>query len=116
MMHKYRIAVVPGDGIGPEVISEGRKVIDAVSEMENFDVEWREFPNGAEHYLKTGELVSEETLKEMERCDAIYLGSVGDPRVPPGVLEQGILLTIRFYFDQYVNLSLIHISEPTRPY
>ncbi|RLG36233.1 3-isopropylmalate dehydrogenase [Methanosarcinales archaeon] len=110
-MHKYRIAVVPGDGIGPEVISEGRKVIDAVSEMENFDVEWREFPNGAEHYLRTGELVSEETLKEMERCDAIYLGSVGDPRVPPGVLEQGILLTIRFYFDQYVNLRPVKLFE-----
>ena len=107
----YKIAVIPGDGIGPEVISEGRKVLDAVSEVENFEIEWREFPHGAEHYLKTGELLGEETLKEIERCDAIYFGSIGDPRVPTGVLEQGILLTLRFYFDQFVNLRPVKLFE-----
>ena len=107
----YKIAVIPGDGVGPEVISEGRKVLDAVSEVENFEIEWREFPHGAEHYLKTGELLGEETLKEIERCDAIYFGSIGDPRVPTGVLEQGILLTLRFYFDQFVNLRPVKLFE-----
>ncbi|UYZ40541.1 MAG: isocitrate/isopropylmalate dehydrogenase family protein [Candidatus Methanospirare jalkutatii] len=107
----YKIAVIPGDGVGPEVISEGRKVLDAVSEVENFEIEWWEFPHGAEHYLKTGELLGEETLKEIERCDAIYFGSIGDPRVPTGVLEQGILLTLRFYFDQFVNLRPVKLFE-----
>ncbi|MCW7074524.1 MAG: isocitrate/isopropylmalate dehydrogenase family protein [Candidatus Methanospirare jalkutatii] len=107
----YKIAVIPGDGVGPEVISEGRKVLDAVSEVENFEIEWREFPHGAEHYLKTGELLGEETLKEIERCDAIYFGSIGDPRVPTGVLEQGILLALRFYFDQFVNLRPVKLFE-----
>ncbi len=110
-MERYKIAVIRGDGIGPEVISEGKKVLDAVSEFENFELEWIEYPHGAEHYLKTGELIGEDTLKELERCDAIYFGSIGDPRVETGVLEQGILLTMRFYFDQYVNLRPVKLLE-----
>ena len=107
----YRIAVIPGDGIGPEIINEGKKVIEAVSEKENFEVKWIEYPFGADHYLETGELLNEDALKEMEKMDAIYLGALGDPRVEPGVLEKGILLALRFYFDQYVNLRPVKLLE-----
>jgi 3-isopropylmalate dehydrogenase len=110
-MTQYKIPVLPGDGIGPEIIAEGRKVIDAVGERFGFDVEWIEYPHGADHYLETGELISEETLKELAGYPAIYLGSIGDPRVAPGILEKGILLTARFYFDQYVNLRPIKLLE-----
>ena len=107
----YRIAVIPGDGIGPEIINEGKKVIEAVSEKENFEIEWIEYPFGADHYLKTGELLNEDALKEMEKMDAIYLGALGDPRIEPGILEKGILLALRFYFDQYVNLRPVKLLE-----
>ena len=110
-MTQYKIPFLPGDGIGPEVIFEGKKVIDAAGERFGFDVEWIEYPHGADHYLKTGELISEGTLKELSGYPAIYLGSIGDPRVAPGILEKGILLTARFYFDQYVNLRPIKLLE-----
>jgi 3-isopropylmalate dehydrogenase len=110
-MTQYKIPVLPGDGIGPEIIAEGRKVIDAAGERFGFDVEWIEYPHGADHYLETGELISEDTLKELSGYPAIYLGSIGDPRIAPGILEKGILLTARFYFDQYVNLRPIKLLE-----
>ena len=110
-MTQYKVPVLPGDGIGPEIIAEGRKVIDAAGERFGFDVEWIEYPHGADHYLATGELISEETLKELSGYPAIYLGSIGDPRIAPGILEKGILLTARFYFDQYVNLRPIKLLE-----
>jgi tartrate dehydrogenase/decarboxylase/D-malate dehydrogenase len=110
-MTQYKIPVLPGDGIGPEIIAEGRKVIDAAGERFGFDVKWIEYPHGADHYLETGELISEETLKELSGYPAIYLGSIGDPRIAPGILEKGILLTARFYFDQYVNLRPIKLLE-----
>jgi len=111
MKQGYKIAVFGGDGIGPEVIREGKKVLEAVSEHENFELRWIDYPNGGEYYLRTGELLSEETLKELEQCDAIYFGSIGDPRVEPGILERGILLTLRFFFDQYVNLRPVKLLE-----
>ncbi len=110
-MTQYKIPVIPGDGIGPEVIFEGRKVIDAAGERFGFDIEWIEYPHGADHYLETGELISEGTLKELSDYPAIYLGSIGDPRIAPGILEKGILLTARFYFDQYVNLRPIKLLD-----
>ena len=110
-MTQYKIPVIPGDGIGPEIVAEGKKVIDAAGEKFGFDVEWVEFPQGADHYLETGELISLDTLKELSRYPVIYLGSIGDPRVAPGVLEKGILLAARFYFDQYVNLRPIKLLE-----
>jgi len=107
---KYKIAVIPGDGIGPEVISEGMKVLNAAAEAKSgLKLEFVEFPYGAEHYLKTGELVSEDGLKKLSKMDAIYLGALGDPRVQTGVLEQGILLKLRFYFEQYINLRPIKL-------
>lgn len=108
---KYKIPVIGGDGIGPEIVEEGKKVINAVSEVENFEVEWIHFPHGADHYLKTGELLSEDTLKELAKHKAIFLGALGDPRVETGVLEAGILLKLRFYMDEYVNLRPIQLLE-----
>ncbi len=110
-MTQYKAPVLPGDGIGPEIIAEGRKVIDAAGERFGFDVEWIEYPHGADHYLETGELISEDTLKELSGYSAIYLGSIGDPRIVPGILEKGILLTARFYFDEYVNLRPIKLLD-----
>ncbi len=105
----YKIAVIPGDGIGPEVMREGVKVLQAACELAGVELSLEEFPYGGEYYLKTGKLLEEEDLKELSRFDAIYLGAVGDPRIPTGVLERGLLLTLRFYFDQYVNLRPIKL-------
>ncbi|MGD0951787.1 MAG: 3-isopropylmalate dehydrogenase [Methanotrichaceae archaeon] len=107
----YKVPVIPGDGIGPEIIAEGRKVLEAAGEKHGFSFDWIEFPLGAENYLKTGELVSEETLKELSNYRAIYLGAIGDPRIKPSILEKGILLAMRFYFDQYVNLRPVKLLE-----
>jgi 3-isopropylmalate dehydrogenase len=101
----YRIGVIPGDGTGPEVIREGLKVLDAV--REGFDVELVRYDLGGERYLRTGEVLPDAVLEELRGLDAIYLGAVGHPQVPPGVLERGLLLRIRFELDQYVNLRPI---------
>ncbi|WP_121162549.1 3-isopropylmalate dehydrogenase [Micromonospora pisi] len=95
-----RIAVVAGDGIGPEVVAQARKVIDAVLP----GVEATEYDLGAARYHRTGEVLPESVQAELAGHDAILLGAVGDPTVPPGVLERGLLLRLRFDFDQYVNL------------
>ena len=108
---KYKVPVIPGDGIGPEIVAEGMKVAEAAAEKHGFDIEWTTFSLGADHYLETGELVGEETLKDLSKYKAIYLGSIGDPRVKPGVLEKGVLLAMRFYFDQYVNLRPVKLLE-----
>lgn len=110
-MVQYTIPVIAGDGIGPEVIAEGKKVLDAASEVHGFELEWIDYPHGAEHYLATGELMPEDTLRELEKYKAIYLGAVGDDRVEPGILEKGILLAMRFYFDQYINLRPIKLLD-----
>ena len=107
----YNIALIPGDGIGAEIIREGRKVIEAASYKFGIEIKWNEYPFGAEHYLKTGELLPDSSLKEIEDMDAIYLGAVGDPRVKPGILEKEILLKARFYFDQYINLRPIRLYK-----
>jgi 3-isopropylmalate dehydrogenase len=107
---RYRIAVIPGDGIGPEVIREGVKVLQAVQDtLSDLKFDFTYFPYGSDHYLRTGETISEDGLKELAKFDAIYLGALGDPRIPPGILEQGILLRIRFHFEQYVNLRPVKL-------
>jgi 3-isopropylmalate dehydrogenase len=95
-----RIAVVAGDGIGPEVVAQARKVLDAVLP----GTEATEYDLGAARYHRTGEVLPDSVLAEFAGHDAILLGAVGDPSVPPGVLERGLLLKLRFAFDQYVNL------------
>ncbi len=106
-----KIGVIPGDGIGPEVIAEARKILDVVAEKHSLTFEFEEFPLGAGHYLKSGEVLSDETLQRLSKKDAILLGAMGDPRVKPGILEKGILLRLRFHFDQYINLRPVKLLE-----
>jgi 3-isopropylmalate dehydrogenase len=105
----YRVGLIPGDGIGPEIIREGVKVLKAVSERFDFKIEFIEYDFGGERYLKTGETLPDSAIEEFKKLDAIYLGAVGDPRVPPGILEKGILLKIRFELDQYINLRPVKL-------
>ena len=105
----YRIASIGGDGIGPEIVAEGKNVLDAAGERFNFDIEWTDFDIGADRYLATKELLTESDLSELKKFRAIYFGAIGDARVQPGILEKGILLALRFHFDQYVNLRPIRL-------
>jgi len=100
----YKIAVIGGDGTGPEVVAEGLKVLKAVSKKHKFDYQLEEFDFSGKRYLKTKELVSDQDIAKLKTFDAIYLGAVGDPEVKPGILEHGVLLRIRFALDQYINL------------
>ncbi len=108
-MKCYRIAAVPGDGTGPEVIREGRKVLDTAAKKFGFKIEWTDYDLGGARYLKTGELLPDSALAEFRKQDAIYLGAIGDPGVKPGILEKGILLRLRFELDQYINLRPIKL-------
>jgi 3-isopropylmalate dehydrogenase len=103
-MKSYKIAWLPGDGIGPEVTEEARKAVDAAGAKHEFKIEWVRYPFGAAHYQRTGETLPDSALAEMALCDAMLLGAVGAPSVKPGILERGILLKLRFHFDQYINL------------
>ena len=103
-MKKYDLGILAGDGIGPEVTAEARKCVDAAGEIHGFSASWKEYPFGADYYLKHGEALPKTALDEMASHDAMLMGAIGDPRVPPGPLEQEILLALRFHFDQYVNL------------
>lgn len=105
----YRIAVIPGDGTGPEVIKEGLKVLRAVSEKIHFKYETIHYDFGGERYKKTGETLPDSALKELKDANAIYLGAIGHPEVKPGILEKGILLKIRFSLDQYINLRPVKL-------
>jgi len=95
-----RLAVIAGDGIGPEVVAEGLKVLRAVAP----DVETTPYDLGASRWQRTGELLPEPVLDELRGHDAILLGAIGDPSVPPGILERGLLLRLRFELDHHVNL------------
>ena len=103
MSRSHRIALLGGDGIGPEVVAEGCKVLDALQDLEGFTTERVDYDLGGRRYAATGEVLSDKTLEELRGFDAIYLGAVGTPEVPPGVIEKGLLLKLRFAFDQYVN-------------
>ena len=102
MVHK--IAVISGDGTGPEVVAEGLKVLAAASKKHKFDCKLEELDFSGKRYLKTGALVSDKDIEKLKTFDTIYLGAVGDPDVKPGILEHGVLLRIRFALDQYINL------------
>jgi 3-isopropylmalate dehydrogenase len=106
-MHK--IAVIPGDGTGPEVVAEGLKVLKAASEKFGFQYQLKHFDLGGERYLKTQEILPDSVLDELRKVDVIYLGAIGHPEVKPGVLEKGILLKIRFDLDQYINLRPVKL-------
>ena len=110
-MTNYKLAIIPGDGIGPEVIREGLKVLAATAKKHNFTYETTEFPYGGTRYLKTGEVLSDEELNALKKFDAIYLGGIGHPDVKPGILERGILLKMRFDLEQYINLRPVKLYE-----
>jgi 3-isopropylmalate dehydrogenase len=100
----YRIAVMPGDGTGPEVIGEALKALDAVSSKTGFRIDRVHYDLGGERYLRTGEVLPAGTVAELKQFDAILLGAIGHPDVAPGILEKGLLLELRFQLDQYINL------------
>jgi 3-isopropylmalate dehydrogenase len=104
-----KIAVIGGDGTGPEVAAEGLKVLQAIAKLENFAFETQDFDFGGNRYLRTGETLPKGAVDELRKFDAIYLGAVGHPDVPPGVLEKGLLLELRFQLDQYINLRPVKL-------
>ncbi len=106
-MHK--IAVIPGDGTGPEVITEALKVLAVASEATGFDYETAHFDFGGERYLRSGETLPKGAVEELREFDAILLGAIGHPDVAPGILEKGILLRLRFELDQYINLRPVKL-------
>jgi 3-isopropylmalate dehydrogenase len=112
----YKIAVIGGDGIGPEVVREALKVLKKTSELFGFTYETTEFPFGSEHYLNTGELVPESAYSEYKEHDAILLGAIGDPRCEVGLVERAVIAGIRFQLDLYINLRPIKLySESLCP-
>ncbi len=105
----YKIAVIPGDGTGPEVIREGLKVLKAAGKNYKFEYETKIFDFGGERYLKTGKTLEDSDIEELKKYSAIYLGAIGHPDVKPGILETGILLKLRFSLDQYINLRPVKL-------
>lgn len=111
-MRTYKIAVIPGDGVGPEVLTEGIKVLKRISELDgNFCFQDTWFPWGCEYYLKTGRMMPEDGIEQLKQFDAIYLGAVGYPGVPDHISLWDLLLTIRKNFDQYVNLRPVKLLK-----
>ena len=109
-MQTHRMAVVAGDGIGPEVIAEGIKVLNAIAEMDgSFRFEWTHFPWGCEYYLKNGVMMDPDGIEKLSAFDAIFLGAVGAPGVPDHISLWGLLLEIRKKFDQYINLRPVKL-------
>ena len=105
----YKIAVLPGDGTGPEVVTEGLKALAAVADKVGFQYETTEFDFGGDRYLKTNEVLPDSAVTELQEFDVIYLGAIGHPDVKPGILEKGILLRLRFELDQYINLRPVKL-------
>ena len=106
-----KIAVIPGDGTGPEVTAEALKVLAAVSKLEKFAFETQPFDWGGERFLKTGETLPAGGVEQLRKFDCIYLGAVGHPDVKPGILEKGLLLELRFQLDQYINLRPVKLFK-----
>jgi 3-isopropylmalate dehydrogenase len=105
----YQIAVIPGDGTGPEVVREGVKVLETAARKFGFTLNFTTFDFGGERYLKTGEVLPDSASAQLRQFDAIFLGAIGHPDVKPGILEKGILLRLRFELDQYINLRPVKL-------
>ena len=105
----YKIAVIPGDGTGPEVVNEGLKVLEAAGKKYKFQYETKTFDFGGERYLKTGKTLEDKDIEELKKYSAIFLGAIGHPKVKPGILETGVLLKLRFSLDQYINLRPVKL-------
>ncbi|MBN2474159.1 MAG: 3-isopropylmalate dehydrogenase [Pirellulales bacterium] len=104
-----KVAVIGGDGTGPEVAAEGVKVLKAIAKLEGIRYELEDFDFGGDRYLKTGEILPAGAVEQLGRFNAILLGAVGHPDVAPGILEKGLLLELRFTFDQYINLRPVKL-------
>ena len=112
MMDTYKIAVIAGDGIGPEVIAEGIKVLNKAAELDGgFRFEFTHFPWGCDYYLKNGEMMPKDGIETLSKFDAIFLGAVGDPKVPDHISLWDLLLIIRKSFDQYINLRPVKLLK-----
>ena len=111
MARHYSIAVIPGDGIGPEVVREGLRVLERVAALEGFTVQLTHFPFGTEHYLQTQEVMSDESFAAVAKHQAILLGAIGDPRMSPGFLEFGIIAKLRFGLDLYANMRPVKLYD-----
>jgi tartrate dehydrogenase/decarboxylase/D-malate dehydrogenase len=111
---KHRIAAIPGDGIGKEVVPEGRRVLDAVARRFGFELEWTDFDWSCEVYARTGRMMPEDGLRQLAKFEAIFLGAVGFPGVPDHVSLWGLLIPIRREFRQYVNLRPVRLLEGAR--
>ncbi|MCL1972105.1 MAG: 3-isopropylmalate dehydrogenase [Endomicrobia bacterium] len=109
MSKMYKIAQLPGDGTGPEVLREGVKAVEAAAKKNNFKIEWTPYDLGGERYMKTGEILPDSVVSEFKQMDAMFLGAIGHPDVKPGILEKGILLRLRFELDQYINLRPVKL-------
>ena len=109
MNKDLKIAVIPGDGTGPEVTREAVKVLQAACEKHRIRLSLEEYDFGGERYKRTGELLPDSALEELRSFDAILLGAIGHPDVKPGILEKGILLRLRFELDQYINLRPVKL-------
>lgn len=109
MAKTYKIAVIPGDGTGPEVVTEGIKVLNAAAQKYGFKLDLTHFDFGGERYKRTGETLPSSAIEELKGFQAIYLGAIGHPDVKPGILEKGILLNLRFALDQYINLRPVKL-------
>ncbi|MCC6759350.1 MAG: 3-isopropylmalate dehydrogenase [Candidatus Omnitrophica bacterium] len=110
-MKNYKIAVIGGDGTGPEVVKEGLKVLAAASQKFGFKYHAHEYDFGGARYLRTKEVLPESAVPDLKTFDAIYLGAIGHPDVKPGILEKGILLRLRFDLDQYINLRPVELYD-----
>jgi len=108
-MKNYKIAVIPGDGTGPEVIAEALKVLDAAGKKFGFAIDRTTFKWGGENYLATGEILPDDAVATLKKFDSVLLGAIGHPKVKPGILEKGILLRLRFELDQYINLRPVKL-------
>ncbi|MCC6352276.1 MAG: 3-isopropylmalate dehydrogenase [Verrucomicrobiae bacterium] len=106
---QYKIAVIAGDGTGPEVTREAVKVLEAAAGKFGFKLELNDYDFGGERYMRTGEVLPDSAVGEMRKHDAILLGAIGHPDVKPGILEKGILLRLRFELDQYINLRPVKL-------
>ena len=104
-----KVAILPGDGTGPEVVREALKVLTAVSRLEGFEFSSEEFDFGGDRYLATGHIIDDDDIARLREFDAILLGAVGHPDVAPGILEKGLLLHLRFALDQYINLRPVKL-------
>ena len=105
----YKIATIPGDGTGPEVVREGLKVLEAAGQKYGFKYELVNYDLGGERYLKTGEILPDSVIEDLRKCDTIFLGAIGHPDVQPGILEKGLLLKARFALEQYINLRPVKL-------